>query len=108
MVMNKLRLFVADDHPAFRKGLMRMLEEDGVECVGDAADGTDGNCHCNPVKVCDCSFFCNGRLQDIRVPCPGKESQYSLPSTAWARSRMPETPLEIGETFRGLKPQPWS
>ena len=39
--MDKIRLLVVDDHPSFSKGLSRMLEdEEDLECVGLAADGT--------------------------------------------------------------------
>ncbi|MBA2523016.1 MAG: response regulator transcription factor, partial [Solirubrobacterales bacterium] len=37
-----LRVVVADDHPAFRKGLSAMLDSaPGVEIVGEAADGDE-------------------------------------------------------------------
>jgi len=38
--MGKIRLLIADDHPAFREGLCRLLEdEEDLECVGKSADG---------------------------------------------------------------------
>ena len=33
------RVVVADPHPAFRVGLRRILEDDGVKVIGEAADG---------------------------------------------------------------------
>ncbi|MFC7489832.1 MULTISPECIES: response regulator [unclassified Knoellia] len=33
---------LVDDHPVFRKGLRTLLEELGVEIVGEAADGAQG------------------------------------------------------------------
>ena len=37
--MTGLRVVVADDHPVFRSGLRTLLEDLGVEVVGEAADG---------------------------------------------------------------------
>jgi len=38
--VDKIRLLIVDDHPAFRDGLARILgEEEEFECVGKAADG---------------------------------------------------------------------
>jgi DNA-binding NarL/FixJ family response regulator len=38
--MNPTRVVVADDHPTFRRGLAALLDSlDGVELVGEAADG---------------------------------------------------------------------
>ena len=37
--MTALRVVVADDHPVFRSGLRTLLEDLGVEVVGEAADG---------------------------------------------------------------------
>ncbi|HXB63865.1 MAG TPA: response regulator transcription factor [Solirubrobacteraceae bacterium] len=36
-----LRVAIADDHELFRQGLRGMLEEAGMEVVGEACDGTD-------------------------------------------------------------------
>jgi DNA-binding NarL/FixJ family response regulator len=36
---NALRVLIADDHQIFRDGLRGMLEADGMEVVGEAADG---------------------------------------------------------------------
>ena len=39
-MMNKIRVIIADDHPAFREGLERLLqEEEDIEVVGQAGDG---------------------------------------------------------------------
>jgi NarL family two-component system response regulator LiaR len=36
-----IRVFIVDDHPVSRLGLAALIQaEDGVECVGEAADGT--------------------------------------------------------------------
>ena len=40
--MDKIRVILADDHPAFREGLERLLrEEDDIEVVGQAGDGEE-------------------------------------------------------------------
>jgi DNA-binding NarL/FixJ family response regulator len=40
--MEKTKLLIADDHPAFREGLSRLLEEEeDLECVGISADGEE-------------------------------------------------------------------
>lgn len=39
--MDKIRLLIVDDHPTFRNGLTQMLDqEEDLECVGTAADGS--------------------------------------------------------------------
>jgi len=40
--MNKIRLLIADDHPAFREELARLLEdEEDLECIAKSADGIE-------------------------------------------------------------------
>lgn len=40
--MDKIRVLIADDHPAFREGLCQLLEhEEDIECVAKAADGEE-------------------------------------------------------------------
>lgn len=38
---NALRVVIADDHQLFREGLKEMLQDAGMEVVGEAADGAD-------------------------------------------------------------------
>ncbi len=38
---NALRVVIADDHQLFREGLKGMLQDAGMEVVGEAADGAD-------------------------------------------------------------------
>jgi DNA-binding NarL/FixJ family response regulator len=37
--MNVIKVLLADDHPALRAGIKGMLEQAGIEVVGEAADG---------------------------------------------------------------------
>jgi DNA-binding NarL/FixJ family response regulator len=37
-----VRVLIVDDHPAFRRSARQMLELDGFEVVGEAADGASG------------------------------------------------------------------
>ena len=40
--MDKIRIIIADNHPAFRDGLARLLsDENDLEVVGQAADGEE-------------------------------------------------------------------
>ncbi len=40
--MGKIKFLIADDHPTFREGLARILQdEDDLECIGKAADGLE-------------------------------------------------------------------
>jgi len=37
---NKIKIIIADDHPIFRSGLKQIIEEEeGIEIIGEAADG---------------------------------------------------------------------
>src|SRR3954462_495028 len=38
---DSLRVLIVDDHDLFRTGLRNLLEEQGVQIVGEAATGTD-------------------------------------------------------------------
>jgi DNA-binding NarL/FixJ family response regulator len=38
-VSSRLRVVVADDHPAYRAALARMLRENGIDVVGEASNG---------------------------------------------------------------------
>ena len=35
-----LRVFIVDDHAAFRRSARRLLEDEGLEVIGEAADGS--------------------------------------------------------------------
>lgn len=37
----KLRVVIADDHPFFRDGLREMLQDGGIDVVGEASDGNE-------------------------------------------------------------------
>jgi len=40
--VNKIKVVIADDHPGFREGLCRFLDEqDDMECIGCAGDGEE-------------------------------------------------------------------
>jgi DNA-binding NarL/FixJ family response regulator len=42
MAPMKGRVLIVDDHPAFRTSARRMLEAEGYEVIGEAADGESG------------------------------------------------------------------
>ena len=39
--MQKIRVVIADNHPTFREGLSRLISEEEIEVVGQAADGDE-------------------------------------------------------------------
>jgi two-component system, NarL family, nitrate/nitrite response regulator NarL len=44
--MNKIKVFVVDDHPIFRQGLRQVIESDPrMVVVGEAADGVEAMAH---------------------------------------------------------------
>jgi DNA-binding NarL/FixJ family response regulator len=45
-----LRVLVADDHDLFRRGLARLLDEVGIEVVGEAADGMQAVQLCHQLR----------------------------------------------------------
>ena len=49
-------VLIVDDHPSFRASARRMLEADGYEVVGEAADGdarrSTPSANCNPTSCC--------------------------------------------------------
>jgi NarL family two-component system response regulator LiaR len=48
---DKIRLLIADDHPTFRDGLCRILEdEEDFECVGTASDGVEAVAMCKKLQ----------------------------------------------------------
>jgi two-component system nitrate/nitrite response regulator NarL len=74
---DSIRVAVADDHPMFRAGVvMSLREEDGIEVVGDAADGaaalTLARTELPDVMVLDINMPGGGlkTAQQIAVACP--------------------------------------
>jgi DNA-binding NarL/FixJ family response regulator len=61
-VPTPIRVLVADDHPVFRSGLRRLVEEsDGLELAGEAADGEQAVAACSELRP-------DVVLMDIRMP----------------------------------------
>ena len=72
-----IRVAVADDHPMFRAGVvMSLREEEGIEVVGDAADGSAAlalaRAELPDVMVLDINMPGGGleTAQRIAVACP--------------------------------------
>ena len=72
-----IRVAVADDHPMFRAGVvMSLREEEGIEVVGDAADGTAAldlaRAELPDVMILDINMPGGGldTAQSIAVACP--------------------------------------
>jgi DNA-binding NarL/FixJ family response regulator len=79
-----LRVFVADDHPAFRRGLAGMLSTvEGLDVVGDAPDGriaVERVAELRPDVV----------LMDLHMPAMG-----GIEATAAIRARVPEAAVVV-------------
>ncbi len=73
-----LRVLVVDDNPAMRRVLRGLLEDVGLEVVGEAADGLEGVAHAELLRP-------DVVLMDWRMP--GLDG---LAATAEIRSRLPE------------------
>jgi len=77
--MNKIKVLVADDHPTFREGLARFLDdEEDFECVAKVADGEEAVSEAKAllpdVAVMDIAMpKLNGieAARKIRESCPG-------------------------------------
>jgi len=51
--MDRIKLLIADDHPAFREGLALVLQdEEDFECIGKAADGIEAIRLAKKLKPC--------------------------------------------------------
>ena len=59
--MKPLRILVADDHPYVREGLLALLARDGMEIVGEAADGRQA---VELYRLCQPDIT----LMDLRMP----------------------------------------
>ena len=80
-IMKKSRILIADDHPMFREGVMKLLEQGGdLEVIGQAGDGEEAVRLATELKP-------NVELMDIIMPKlngieAAKQIKAVLPTTA--------------------------
>lgn len=56
-----MRVFIVDDHPLFRRGLKRVLEDNGHKVVGEASDGEEALRRIHP-------GFADAVFMDLQMP----------------------------------------
>jgi DNA-binding NarL/FixJ family response regulator len=83
------RVMVADDHRQFREALVALLELDGFEVVGQAADGADAVAL---VKLLRPDVV----VMDLSMPVLN-----GLDATRMVRDALPSTPVVVLTAFTG-------
>ena len=80
----RIRVLLADDHPAMRAGIRTILEKtSGIEVVGEAGDGEE-------VRRLAEELCPQVLLLDLRMPGPRPEE-----TVAWVRAYCPETAVLV-------------
>lgn len=87
--MTRPTVLVADDHRQFREALVALLELDGFEVVGQAADGADAVALAKQVRP-DVVVF------DLKMPVLN-----GLDATRLVRDALPSTPVVVLTAFTG-------
>jgi DNA-binding NarL/FixJ family response regulator len=83
------RVMVADDHRQFREALVALLELDGFEVVGQAADGADAVALAKQVRP-------DVVVMDLSMPVLN-----GLDATRLVRDALPSTPVVVLTAFTG-------
>jgi DNA-binding NarL/FixJ family response regulator len=82
-------VLVADDHRRFREALVALLELDGFEVVGQAADGADAVALAKQVRP-------DVVVIDLKMPVLN-----GLDATRLVRDALPSTPVVVLTAFTG-------
>jgi DNA-binding NarL/FixJ family response regulator len=82
-------VMVADDHRQFREALVALLELDGFEVVGQAADGADAVALAKQVRP-------DVVVMDLSMPVLN-----GLDATRLVRDALPSTPVVVLTAFTG-------
>jgi DNA-binding NarL/FixJ family response regulator len=87
--MTRPTVLVADDHRQFRQALVALLELDGFEVVGQAADGADAVALAKQVRP-------DVVVIDLKMPVLN-----GLDATRLVRDALPSTPVLVLTAFTG-------
>ena len=87
--MTRPTVLVADDHRQFREALVALLELDGFEVVGQAADGADAVALAKQVRP-------DVVVMDLSMPVLN-----GLDATRLVRDALPWTPVVVLTAFTG-------
>jgi DNA-binding NarL/FixJ family response regulator len=82
---------VADDHQRFREALVAVLELDGFEVVGQAADGADAVALAKQLQP-------DVIMMDLSMPVLN-----GLDATRLVRDALPSTPVVVFTAFTGVE-----
>ena len=87
--MTRPTVLVADDHRQFREALVALLELDGFEVVGQAADGADAVALAKLLRP-------DVVVMDLKMPVLN-----GLDATRLVRDALPSTPVVVLTAFTG-------
>ena len=87
--MTRPTVLVADDHRQFREALVALLELDGFEVVGQAADGADAVALAKQMRP-------DVVVIDLKMPVLN-----GLDATRLVRDALPSTPVVVLTAFTG-------